>query len=233
MKIVKNLLIAGLALVSFSVKAQTADEIAAKNVEAMGGAAKIATLNSVKMSGNMSAQGTDVGITITRLQGKGMRLDLDIMGTSNYQLANTEKGFIYMPISGMTDPKEMDAETYKSISGQMDVQGALYNYKEKGNTVEYLGTEKVDGADAYKLKVTLKSGKVSTYYIDAKTNRLAKISSKVNVNGEDMELETSYSDYKQNADGYWFPYSTTNPNGTISFDKIETNLKIDESIFKN
>ena len=232
MAFIKSLLVAGLAVTTFSVSAQTADEIVAKNIEAMGGAAKLATLNSVKMTGSMSVQGTDVGITITKLNAKGFRVDLDVMGTSGYQLANNEKGFVFMPFAGMTEPKEMDPEAFKSTSSQSDVQGSLFNYKEKGNTVEYLGKEKVDAGEAYKLKVTNKNGKVSTYYIDTKSNRLVKSVSKVNANGEEMEMETSYSDYKQDANGFWFPYSTTNMQGTITFDKIESNIPIDESIFK-
>jgi hypothetical protein len=232
MAFIKNLLVAGFAFTTLSVSAQTADEIVTKNIEAMGGAAKLATLNSVKMSGNMSVQGQDVAITMTKLNNKGVRMDIEVMGTSNYQVANTEKGSIFFPVQGMTDPKEMDAEQYKSIASQLDLQGALFNYKAKGNAVEYVGTEKVDGADAYKLKVTLKSGKVSNYFIDTKTNRVIKTVSKANVNGEEMEIETTLADYKQDANGFWFPYTTTNMQGTISFDKIESNITVDEAIFK-
>ncbi len=48
-----------------------------------------------------------------------------------------------------------------------------------------------------------------------------------------MEVQNIYSDYKQNADGYWFPYSMTNAQGTITFDKIETNIDVKENIFSN
>lgn len=232
MAFIKNLLVAGFAFTTLSVSAQTADDIVAKNIEAMGGAAKLATLNSVKMTGSMSVQGQDVAITITKLNNKGVRTDIEVMGMSNYQVVNAEKGSVFFPVQGMTDPKEMDAEQYKSMSSQLDVQGALLNYKAKGNTVEYIGTEKVDGADAYKLKVTLKNGKVSSYFIDTKTNRLVKTVSKANVNGEEMEIESSYSDYKQDANGFWFPYTSTNMQGTVNFDKVETNIAVDEAIFK-
>ena len=51
--------------------------------------------------------------------------------------------------------------------------------------------------------------------------------------GTEMDVETVFTDYKQNADGYWFAYTTATPNGPITFDKIDTNVKVDESIFKN
>ena len=234
MKMFRTLLLAGLAFTALTVQAQTADEIIAKNIEAMGGSAKISALNTVKMSGNMSAQGMDIPMTITKSHMKGMRLDLEIMGTSNYQIITPEKAFMFFPIQQMTEPKEMDAEIVKTMQSQLDVQGALFNYKEKGEIIEYAGTEKIDGADAYKLKIAYKSGKNSTYFIDTKTNRLVKTLSKAKgPDGQEAEIETSYSDYKQNADGYWFAYSTTTPQGPVTFDKIETNIKVDENIFKN
>jgi outer membrane lipoprotein-sorting protein len=170
---------------------------------------------------------------MTRSHLIGFRLDMDIMGSSNYQMLNATEGWVFMPVMGMTEPKKMEDDQYKSASSQLDIQGALLNYKDKGTTIELLGKDKVDNAEAYKLKLTLKSGKVVTYFLDAKTYFLIKTASKQNVQGEEMDMETTFADFKQNADGFWFPYSTTSMQGTITFDKIETNVKVEDSLFKN
>ena len=39
-----------------------------------------------------------------------------------------------------------------------DIGGALLDWKAKGSTLEYLGTEDIDGTDAHKLRVTFKNG---------------------------------------------------------------------------
>jgi hypothetical protein len=233
MKSVKLFFLAAALSAGISVTAQTADEIVDKNIAAMGGKEKLATLTSVRLTGSMSTQGMDIPLTITRAHQMGMRVEFEVMGTSNYQIANTKEGWTFMPIQGMTSPVQMEEEQYKSFAGQLDVQGIFYNYKEKGTTIEYIGTEKVDGTEAYNLKVTLKSGKVSNYYIDTKTNFLIKTSSKVNAGGEEVEVSNTYSNYKANADGYMFPYSSASMQGPITFEKIETNIKVDESLFKN
>lgn len=233
MKMLKTLLIAVMALVTVHVSAQTVDEIVAKHVEAMSGKDKLAALKSVKMTGSMTANGTDISIISSRLHQVGMRMDLEIMGTLNYQLINNKTGWAFFPVMGMTEPKEMDAEQYKSGINQLDAQGALFNYREKGTTIESLGKEMVEGSEAYKLKVTFKNGHSATYFIETKTNRHVKSISKSVANDQEMELETTYTDFKQNADGYWFPYSMTNVQGTITFDKIETNVPLSESIFTN
>ena len=41
------------------------------------------------------------------------------------------------------------------------------DYKAKGNTVELMGKEDVEGTPAYKLKVTKKSGNIEYDYLDA------------------------------------------------------------------
>ncbi len=230
----KKLLFTAIAFTALSVSAQTVDEIIAKNTEAMGGASKITGLTTVKMSGNMSAQGMDIPLTITKSHMKGMRLDIEIMGTSNYQIISPDKAYMFFPIQQMTEPKELDAETVKTMQSQLDLHGALFNYKEKGTTLELVGSEKIEGSDAYKLKALYKSGKATTFFIDKNTNRVVKTISKGKTpDGAEIDLETSYTDYKQNSDGYWFAYSTTTAQGPILFDKIETNITVDENLFKN
>ena len=236
MKMFKKLLFAGLAFTSITVSAQTADDIVSKNIEAMGGAAKIATLTSVKKTGTMSAQGQDFPVTMTIDHMKGFRIDFEIMGTSNYQLITPTKSSTFMPIQQMTEPKVSTEEESKAQQGALDIHSGLYDYKVKGTTVELVGDDKVDGADVYKLKVTQKSGKSSFYLIDKKTNRVVKtISTGKGPDGVEMDIETPYGDYKQNADGYWFAYTTAMQGGAISvtYDKIESNIKIDENIFKD
>ena len=171
MKMFKKLLFAGLAFTSMTVSAQTADDIVAKNIAAMGGAAKIATLITVKKTGTMSAQGQHFPVTKTIEHMKGFRIDFEIMGTSNYQLITPTKSSTFMPIQQMTEPRISTEEESKAQQGALDIHSALYDYKTKGTTVELVGDDKVDGADVYKLKVIPTSGKTSFYLIDKKSNR--------------------------------------------------------------
>ncbi len=233
MKTIKCLMIAAIALSGMQVNAQSVDDIIDKNTAAMGGKEKLASLKTVKMTGSMSVQGTDVAMTITKSQLTGARMDLEIMGTSNYQVANDKKGSKYMPIMRMESPQEMEADEYKSFATQMDIQGPLFNYKEKGNAVELLGKDTLDGIETYKLKVTYANGKTTNFFIDTKTDRVIKTTSKTIAQGQEIDVQTKLSDYKQNADGYWFAYTVTTMQGIISFESIETNVKVDEAIFTN
>lgn len=233
MKSVKLLFMAVAAFSFVQVKAQSLEEVINSHINAMGGKEKLSSLKSVRMTGSMSTQGIDIAMTMTRAHMMGMRLDMDIMGSSNYQLLNQKEGWVFMPVMGMAEPQKMEEEQHSSALGQLDVQGAFMNYQEKGSKAELVGKEDVNGSSAFKIKLTNKLGKESMYYIDAKTYQVVKTTSKANVQGQDMEMETTFSDIKQNADGYWFPYSTTSMQGTIVFDKIETNVAVDEKLFQN
>ncbi len=234
MKKIKLLFIAATLLFAGThANAQSVDDIINRHTEAMGGKEKLTTLKTVKITGSMSIQGTDVSITITKSHLTGMRMDMEIMGTSNYQIANTKTGWTFMPVMGMTEAKEMEPDQYKSFVSQMDIQGTLFNYKDKGTKIELVDSQKVDGKYAYNLKVTQQNGKENHYYIDTKTSRLVKTSGKTTVQDQEMDIETTFGDYKQNADGYWFPYSIGSMQGTMTIDKVETNIPIDEKIYSN
>ncbi len=231
--IIFGMCIMGMVLVQFvQAQTQTVDEVINKYIEALGGKEKLLTLKSVRYTGNINIQGNDVSIVQTKLNLKGMRMDIFVAGTENYQFVTPEKGVVFMPVQGMTEPSPMPEDQVKSGQNQLDVQGPFLNYKEKGTAVELLGIEKLNGEDNYKLKVTFRNGLVTTCFIGAKNYYINKTVAKRKINGEDTDMETTFASYKQNADGFWFPYSTTSMQGDLIYDKIETNISVDENIFK-
>ena len=229
----KTLALAAAAMVTMqAAQAQTADDVVNKYIDALGGKEKLMLLKSVKMTGGLSVQGMDIGITVTILNGVGSRTDIAVPGMGEgYQIMTPTKGWSYMPFQGQSSPEEVNEDRVKSGQGQLDLQGSLVGYKEKGHQIELMGKETVDGAECFKLKFTNKNSKVSTLFIDAKTYYRVKVVSTTNVNGEETEMETNYSDFRRTPDGYVFPFSQTTPNGTITYTAIEINKPVEESIF--
>ncbi len=233
MKKIKNsLLVIGALLLAQSLHAQTVDEIVDKYIHALGGKEKLSSLKTLRMQGNLNVQGTDVEITMTKSHLIGSRADITVMGSANYQIVTPAKGTAFMPIQGMAEPTDMPDEQFKVGQTQLDIQSALLDYKEKGTAVELQGMEKVNGEDHFKLKLAFKNGIFTTYFISSKTYLLTKATGKRTINGELTDIETIYTNYKQNADGYWFPYTTSGIQGETNYDKIETNIAVDSGIFK-
>ncbi len=235
MKQIKRILLALTLLLSVhEIKAQTVDEIVDKFIAAIGGKEKMMALNSLKLEGSLSVQGLDIGVTVTILNGKGSRTDITVPGQSDgYRIVTPTKGWNFLPFQGQSSPEEASEDMVKSGQSALDLQSPLLNYAAKGHKVELLGKEKVDAADCFKLKITYKNGKSAILFIDATTYYRVKSISTVTINGEDTQVETTYTDFKKTPEGYVLPYSQTGPNGTIVYSTISINKPIDENIFKS
>ena len=185
-----------LTAISFSF-AQTADEIVNKHIDAIGGAEAWKKVNSIITTGTILVQGAEVGVTQTVLNGQGSRQDISLMGMNGYQIITPTQGWNFMPFQGQKIPEPVTADDLKEAQEQLDAQGTLIDYKVKGHTIELLGKDDIDGAEAYKLKETLKSGKVQTLFIDPKTYYLIRAISKQKANGKEVDVTTNLSNYKK------------------------------------
>lgn len=222
---------AALVIVQVATQAQTIDEIVSKFVTAMGGKEKLSTLKSVRMEGLLNANGTDVNLTVTKVQSVGERIDITAMGMIGYQIFTPTAGVVFMPFMGQSAPEAMKEEQIKTGAAGLDLQSALFNYKEKGNDLQLMGKEKVDSFDCFKILATLKSGLIVTYYIDANTNYIVKTIATQKVGAGQKEEVNGYAHYKATDDGYIFPYTNTIEQGEINFSKIETNVPVSDKIF--
>jgi hypothetical protein len=116
------------------------------------------------------------------------------------------------------------------------MDGPLVDWKEKGSTIEYLGTEDVDGTQAYKIKVTRKNGDVNFVYLDPDHFLEIRILTQRVQQGALVETETDYGDYEK-VDGVFVPTSIEaggkgDPDKQkIEIDKSEGNVPIDDATF--
>jgi hypothetical protein len=227
----------GLAI-TVPAAAQTVDEIIAKNTAAKGGADKLKAVKTVRMTGKITlAPGVEAPIVMELQRGAGMRMDITVQGMVLSQGYDGTKAWLVNPLQGSKAPQEMSADDTKSVEEQADIDGPLIDYKAKGHTVELLGKEKVEGSDAYKVKVTMKNGTIRTFYIDAEHFLEIKEESKRMLRGSEVEGDTIYGDYKE-VGGMMFAHSVDGgqkgapARQKIVVEKIEINVPIDASRFK-
>jgi hypothetical protein len=238
MKQVKFLSILLLSIITAtSIHAQTVDEVIAKHIDAIGGKENWKKVTSVKMEGSMTVQGTEVALSSIVLHNKGARQNISLMGMTGYTIITPTEGWNYMPFQGQTQAEAVTPEKLKESQNQIDAQNSLIDYKAKGHSVELLGKEDVDGTECFKVKLTHKSGKVETMFLDPKSYYIIKSKSKETANGQEFELETSFSNYKKLSEGIVVPMSVNIPLGPgmsaeMTVSKYEINQPVDETIFK-
>src|SRR5437660_883757 len=145
---------------------QTADELVAKNIEAHGGLAAIKAITSLQQDGRFEVQGIIAQFRLEAKKDSFLRQDLTLQGMTQVQAYDGNTGWQINPFQGRRDPEMLGEDDLRDIVEDADFYGPLVDYKDKGNTVEYLGHDTVDGDDAYRLKVTLKNGDIVYYYLD-------------------------------------------------------------------
>ncbi len=236
----KLLFILSLIFFSYTVSnAQTVDDIIVSHLKATGGVEKWASINSMKMTGNIDiAPGMKAPFIMYFKDKNKFRFELEVQGLTMIQALDVDSGWSIIPFSGKTDPERMSPEEIKSSKQQADFTGDLYNYKQKENLVEYLGTEDMEGTETLKLKVTRKNNDITYMYLDAESYLTLKETSKVMMQDKEIESVTLPSNYKD-VEGLKFAFSMelrgsdeASGGQTMNIETLELNPKVSDELFK-
>jgi outer membrane lipoprotein-sorting protein len=217
--------------------AQTADELVAKYVQARGGLDKIKSVQSMRMTGTMTTGELEVPITMVMKRPNQVRMEFEVQGMTGIRAYDGQNGWSLMPFLGTPDATPITGKELLEFGDQADIDGGLVDYKAKGNTLQVLGKEKVDGADAYKLKLVRKNGDVDTVYLDATTYLEIKEEGQHTVQGTLKDFETRISDYRD-VEGVKFPFAIVSgikdspQKQKLVIEKVELNVPADAAQFK-
>jgi len=177
-----------------------------------------------------------------------MRFELQFNGQTALQVYDGANGWKLRPFLGRRVVEPYSQDEMKVASAQADLDGPLVDYAAKGTRIELAGTEKVEGRDTYKIKMTMQSGQVLHVWIDALSFLEAKIEGQPRrLDGTDHPVEVYFRDYRQ-VDGLEIPFvletkvlpvakTTTGlrdvpvPPERIGIDKVVVNPKFDEALF--
>jgi hypothetical protein len=224
--------------ISPSLNAQTAEEIIAKYIDAIGGKDKIAAINSVRMESIISANGADASGSIVVVNGKGYRNESDWGGQKVIQVFTDKSGWTQNPFVGVNDPTALADEAYKM--GQYQIYLVpLLDYATRGDKVELLGQEKIGGTgpNTYKVKVSNANGMANTYYFDVANYLPIQSVTTTDFGGQKTDVTTTYSDYVKSSSGWLYPQTTGidfggNFSMTSKVSKVDINGTIDSGMFE-
>jgi hypothetical protein len=179
-----------------------------------------------------------------------MRLELQVKGQTAVQVYDGTNGWKLRPFLNRHEVEPYSEEELRIASNREDLDGPLADYAAKGSRVELDGTEKVEGRNAYKLKVTEKTGHALHVWVDAETFLETKIEGQPRtLDGTEHPVEVYYRDYRS-VDGLRIPFvletrvlpvgknalglrDTPVPPEKVIIDKVVVNPKFDEKLFSN
>jgi hypothetical protein len=225
-----------LSLLAPLVRAETADDVIARNIAARGGIEKIQSLKSIRTGGKLIiGDGQMEGQLMAEVKRPNIsRVDFTIGGMEGFRVWDGTQGWGTSPWAGVMEPALLKGNELKDSQEQADIEGPLVNYKAKGHSVELVGKEKWGETDCDKLKITLKNGDVAEVYIDSKTNLEA--GQRLFRDGEPY-MEMTMSDWKQ-FDGLMMaqqidivPHMEGAPPSHVFIEHVEINPEIDDARF--
>lgn len=253
----------------------SAAQIADKNVAARGGLQAWRAVRTLSLQGKMGAGGNQRASISLPMQDpkefantmphrpaqeaqlpfllemkrpRMVHLELQFHGQTAVQVYDGANGWKVRPFLNRSEVEPYSADELRIASNQEDLDGPLVDYAAKGSKVGLDGSEKVEGRDTYKLKVTEKTGHTFHVWIDAETFLEAKIEGQPRrLDGIDHPVEVYFSDYRT-VDGLRVPFvmetrvlpvaknalnlkDTPVPPERMVIDKVVVNPKLDAAMF--
>ena len=238
-------------------------EIVNKNVSARGGLQAWRGVQTLKMTGFMEAGGNDrptlpvpgkkvsrkdlppqrplqqvqLPFTMELKRPRKTRLEIKFNGQTAIQVYDGSNGWKLRPFLNRHQVEPYTEEELKDSSLQSDLDGPLVDYASKGTKVELDSIEKVEGRDAYKLKLTLKNGQAQHLWIDAQTFLEVKIEGTPRrLDGRYHAVATYFRDYRP-VNGVMVPYlletavEGVRQTEKIRIETVAVNPQLDETLF--
>jgi hypothetical protein len=249
--------------------------IVSKNVVARGGLQAWRSVQAMKWEGKLGAGGNQrAPIPAPELGKKGailptdprpkdevqlpfvmimqrprkVRIELQFKGQTAIQTYDGANGWKVRPYLNRLEVEPFTSDELKASSLQSELDGPLVDYVAKGTRIDLEGTEKVEGRDAYKLKLTMKDGHSIHEWIDAQTFLETKIEGQPRrLDGIEHPVEVYFSDFRP-VNGLQIPHvletkvmpvthkasiagSSVIPVEKIVIDRVEVNPRLDTSLF--
>lgn len=228
-----------IVLFFLNVFSQTVDEVINKYIQAIGGMEKLNSIQTLKVTGKNMRGTFESPFKHTIKRKTGIKTEMNMRGMEMQMVYDASSGTAWWinPWKGGKEPEKITVERGKDLKKNMDFEGELINYKAKNNLAELVGKVVENGKNLYQIKVMDEDDNLTFYFIDAETYLITKTKGTKNFQGNEAEVETYFSDYRE-VNGLLFPFvfETKGENKDRSsktiIEKIEANLPVEDSIFK-
>jgi hypothetical protein len=212
------------------------DEVLQKNYAARGGLDKLRAIKTLRTKSHNEGGFAYFEFVTTTARGLKSRTDTTSQGMTESSSVDGLSGWQTNTFGGRKDAIAMSPDDLSAALDDADLDGPLVDWKQKGNQVELLGQEDVDGSPAWKIKVTRRSGTIEFWLLDADTFIEIKVITQRKVRGALVEFETEFGNYTK-VDGVYFPLSSESRRrrsqwtSRSTVDAVEVNPKVDDSFF--
>ena len=182
-------------------------------------------VKTVVTTGKILQMGMEMPIRTISKRPDKTYIEVDVQGDMMKQAYDGTNGWMLAPWTGSEEPIDLRGPDLRGLKNSADMDGPLWNYKEKGHELELTGTEDMEGTQVYALKLTREEGNIDYMYMDTESYLVLKIVSKMFINGSETEVESLLSNY-QEVNGYVMPFTieqsfSAQPGMSTSINQLE------------
>jgi outer membrane lipoprotein-sorting protein len=255
MRVMKRLILMTCTMLAAALPAlaqtPTVDELLARNLASRGGAEKLKAISTRKVTGKVTVQvqmppaaqqqqappapqAVEMPMSVLAKRPNLMLQEMRMQDRRVVTAFDGQQAWAINPMIG-NSAQLLQGVQADLIRDQAQFDGPLAYARQRGDKMEVLGKEDVEGVSSWKLAITHED-KTTTVYLDEKTGLERKVSASVNQGGTQLLVESLISDY-QPVDGIMVPRKVQTLVGgktqaTVTIDSVEFNVPIDDAQFK-
>jgi hypothetical protein len=212
----------------------TLAQVLARSLEARGGAQKLHAIVTRREIGTLAlGAGNEWPFIVEHKRPNHYRMEIELQGAQLIRAFDGIHGWQKQPQAAAPEP--LSGDDLHNMTNEADFDNALIETPGKGKA-ELLAKEAVGGHEAYKVQITLLSGDVVAYYVDAASYLPIHWEGTRTINGKPVVFESDFSDFRE-AGGVKYPFLIQSSikgsaqKQKITFTKIEVNAPIDDARF--
>jgi hypothetical protein len=220
-------------LLTFFAADLTAEQIADKHLEAIGGD-KWKTVKTMRITGDYEAFSETHPFVIYRKRPAHYRFEHRMLEFNVVRAFNGKQTWWINPMWRQMEPGPIP-EPQNRVTLRESVLGSpLMGWRDRGHTLTLLGTHDVEGEDHYKIEIQFKNGPKETWFINTKTFLKTLVQGETYEYGRPMPLEEFFGEY-QEVEGVMIPFYIEQEWHTrhrvYTVEKVEINTQIDDALF--
>lgn len=243
-----------------SIQAQTVEEVINRFIESNGGKEKLSSINSIQVQSTLNLEQMGMTINITNIKEKNKLFRIQSsspMGSEeSFTVVTDTAGYSFTPAinspmgSMEASLTKFTAEELAAIFYQKECDGyfaQLVDYQAKGSKAELVGSDKVNGTECDKVKITLKTGQSMVFFISKANGQVRRLQVAAPIAFEIMgmsgmmkafggasrmgerKIDIDYEKYKI-FDGILFPTKQSIQFGPMALVVENTSFKINQPI---
>jgi hypothetical protein len=211
---------------------QDVERIVARYTRALGDATKLERLRSLSLVGKMSsADGSWKRSFRAWFAGDKVRTELTLQpGIVATTWTDGTSGWSIQPWTQSLVPQPINKAALWRLGAMAHVWRNDLLDPQRRKTLEYIGTEELDGSDCDKLRSRHSDGSVWTYYLDPDLGLLVKVTAEAEIGGEAVQWSATFGNY-QRIEGVMLPTVLETSSGTILVEQYGLDEPLDAALF--